>query len=210
MQPRLIPGTRRTVARLTRLWKQAEQSGAYRVATRLHAVVLNMEDGRTSGEIASLLKAPRSCVADWLSNYEAHGTEGLLEGHRSGRPCTLTNDQQQALDDIVESGPVAYGFTGGVWTGPMVARVLQDEFGVDFSAFHVRRILHAMGFSVQRPKRVLVRADKDQQDRWRRYIYPNIKKKPSPPANLLSSKMKPASAKTRRSTKRGHGSAVNR
>jgi transposase len=169
-----------------------------------------MEDGRTSGEIASLLKAPRSCVAEWLRNYETHGTDGLLEGHRSGRPTSLTELQRIELADFIESGPIAYGFTGGVWTGPMVARVIEDEFGVHFSAFHVRRILHTMGFSVQRPKRVLARADPEQQDRWRRYVYPNIKKKPAPLEPPSSSKTKRASDKTRRSTRRGRESATNR
>jgi hypothetical protein len=34
-----------------------------------------------------------------------------------------------------------------------------------------------MGFSVQRPHRVLARADPVQQDRWHRRTYPNLKKK---------------------------------
>ena len=41
----------------------------------------------------------------------------------------------------------------------------------------VRKLLHAWGFSVQRPRRILVR-DVAAQDRWRRRIYPNLKKKP--------------------------------
>jgi transposase len=42
----------------------------------------------------------------------------------------------------------------------------------------VRKLLHALGFSVQRPRRVLARADVQAQDRWRRRTYPNLKKKP--------------------------------
>ena len=85
MLPRLLhlhPATRR---HLTRLSKEAERDGAYRVAKRLHAVVLNAE-GRTSGELAAVLKAPRSKISEWLAQYQAHGIEGLLEGYRSGRP----------------------------------------------------------------------------------------------------------------------------
>ena len=33
-----------------------------------------------------------------------------------------------------------------------------------------------MGFSVQRPRRVLARADAAEQDRWHRRTYPNLKK----------------------------------
>jgi transposase len=79
----------------------------------------------------------------------------------------------------VESGPVAYGFDCGVWTAPRIARVIQEEWGIAYHPGHVRRILHQMGFSVQRPRRILVRADPARQDRWQRYDYPRSKKKPS-------------------------------
>ena len=83
---RLHPGTYR---RLLRLSKEAERDGAYRVAKRLQAVLLNSQ-GRTSGELAEVLQAPRSKVSEWLARYQAHGVEGLLEGQRSGRPAELT------------------------------------------------------------------------------------------------------------------------
>lgn len=67
-----------------------------------------------SGELAVVLKAPRSKVSEWLSNYAAYGVEGLLEGDRSGRPPGLTEAQRQELADILESGPAACGLDSGV------------------------------------------------------------------------------------------------
>jgi len=164
-----------TVKKLLRLRKEAEADGVYRVARRIHAVLLN-HDGHTSGQIAHLLKAPRSRVSEWLRDYERYGEEGLLEGARSGRPREMTARDEQSLVDIIDSGPVAYGFLSGVWTSPMVARVIEDEFGISYHPGHVRRLLHRLGFSVQRPRRTLARADARQRDRWRRYTYPNLKK----------------------------------
>jgi hypothetical protein len=43
------------------LSKDAERDGAYRFAKRLQAVVLNAE-GRTSGELAAVRKAPGDAV----------------------------------------------------------------------------------------------------------------------------------------------------
>jgi transposase len=171
---RLHPGT---YQRLARLSKEAERDGAYRVAKRLQAVLLNSQ-GRSSGELAEILQAPRSKVSEWLARYQAHGVEGLLEGQRSGRPAQLTVQQRQQLGDILDSGPVAYGLDTGVWTSPMIAWVVQEEFGVQYHPGHVRKLLQEMGFSVQRPQRVLARADPAQQDRWHRRTYPNLKKKP--------------------------------
>ena len=81
MLPRLLHLHPATCRRLTRLSKEAERDGAYRVAKRLRAVVLNAE-GRTSGELAAVLKAPRSKISEWLARYQADGIDGLLEGCR--------------------------------------------------------------------------------------------------------------------------------
>lgn len=177
MLPRLLRLHPKTYARLTRLHKEAERDGAYRVAKRLQAVLLNSE-GRSSGELADILKAPRSKVSEWLARYAEHGVEGLLEGYRSGRPSGLTQLQCGRLADILDSGPVAYGLDRGIWTSPMIAWVINEEFGVDYHPGHVRKILHALEFSVQRPRRVLARADRAQQERWQRRTYPDLKKKP--------------------------------
>ena len=177
MIPRLIRLHWKTRQCLKYLRKAAEQDGAYRVAQRLHAIVLNSE-GRTSGEVARILEAPRSKVSLWLMNYQEHGVEGLLEGHRCGRPVELADAQRETLADIIESGPVAYGFDCGVWTSSRIAHVIEDEFGIHYHPGHVRKLLHRMDFSVQRPRRVLVRADPAAQDRWQRYDYPRLKKKP--------------------------------
>lgn len=179
MVPRMIQMNGRQRREVVCLRKAAERDGAYRVARRLHAVILNSQ-GRTSGEVARILESPRSKVSLWLAHFQEHGVAGLLEGHRSGRPAELTEAQRQKLADILDSGPVAYAFDCGVWTSSRIARVIEEEFGVCYHPGYVRKLLHRMKFSVQRPRRVLVRADPVRQSRWQRYDYPRLKKS-SPP-----------------------------
>ena len=177
MLPRLLRLHPSTYQRLIRLSKDAEKEGAYRVAKRLRAVVLNSE-GHTSGKLAEILQAPRSKVSEWLQRYQTDGVDGLLEGYRSGRPSELTKKQRQELGDILDSGPVAYGLDSGIWTSPMIAWVIEEEFGVQYHPGHVRKLLRDWGFSVKRSRRVLARADAAAQDRWHRRIYPTLKKSP--------------------------------
>jgi transposase len=106
MLPRLLRLHPSTHQKLVRLSKEAEKDGAYRVAKRLRAVVLNSE-GHTSSELAKILQAPRSKVSEWLQRYQSQGVDGLLEGYRSGRPAQLTQGQRQQLGDILDSGPAA-------------------------------------------------------------------------------------------------------
>lgn len=167
----------RSIKRVLRLFEQAVRDGAYRVSRRLHAVLLNIE-GYRAPRIADILKVHRTNVSIWLRNWEEEGLQGVLEGYRPGRPCEITERQIKELEDILDSGPIAYGFSSGVWTCPMVARVIEEEFSVSYHPAHVSKILHELGFSVQRPRKVLARADKQKQSHWTRYTYPYIKKKP--------------------------------
>lgn len=164
--------------RLKSLRQQAHEDKAPRVALRLQGIMLSIEK-HTTGEIADLLKTDRTTVFGWVQKWNLHGSEGLLEGHRSGRPPRLSEQQREQLGDIVESGPVAYGFESGVWTSPMITQVITEEFDVDYHAGHVRKLLHDLRFSVQRPTTKLVRADPALQRKWVRYSYPNLKKKPA-------------------------------
>jgi hypothetical protein len=63
-----IHGTAKKIERLVNLSKQALRDGAYRVATRLHAVALNME-GKSAPEIAELLKVHRTKVCQWFHRW---------------------------------------------------------------------------------------------------------------------------------------------
>ena len=180
MRARFISLSAKQAREFAALKRAAEQDGAYRVARRLHAVLLSHRE-HTRGEIARLLDAPRSRVSLWLQQYQTHGWGVLLEGHRSGQPKELSQAQLSQLDDLIDSGPVAYGFPSGVWTSPMIARVIAEEFGVTYHPGHVRKVLQQLGFSVQRPRRKLAKADPVEQDRWQRYTYPRLKKNRTTP-----------------------------
>jgi len=135
-------------------------------------------DGYSTGEIARRLKVHRSGVPIWIQHWNEYGEEGLWEGHRSGRPTELSLSQREQLADILDSGPVAYGLETGIWTSPVISRVIAEEFNRHYHPGHVRKMLKRLGYSVQRPTTRLVQADPVEKSRWVRYTYPRLKKKP--------------------------------
>ena len=177
MQPIFARGNARTLQRLKVLRQVAQTDRAPRVALRLEAIMLSVR-GQTSGQIAQGLQVDRTRVHAWIGAWNEHGDEGLLEGHRSGRPAQLNATQREQLADILDSGPVAHGLNTGVWTSPLIAQLIQDEFDVRYHPGHVRHLLKGLNFSVQRPKTRLVQADPKKQNRWIRYTHPNLKKTP--------------------------------
>lgn len=170
-------GNKRTILRLLVERKQAQADKAPRVALRIQAIILSLEKyGPT--DIASLLRVPRSCVHEWIKAWNEYRMLGLLEGHRTGRVAKLSEEDKQRLLDIVDSGPVAFGLRTGVWTSPIIAKVIEEEFEVNYHPGHVRRLLKQIGLSVQRPTKKLAAADPKKQNKWIRYTQPNLKKKP--------------------------------
>jgi transposase len=64
-----------------------------------------------------------------------------------------------------------------VWTGALVGEWIREHFGVAYHPHHIPRMLHQLGFSVQRPRKRLARADAEAQALWLRRTLPAIKKK---------------------------------
>jgi transposase len=177
MQPVFARGAPKTARLLLQLRKEAIQDEEPRVAQRFHAIALSIE-GYTTTQIAQSLKVHRSSVPLWIQQWNKEREKGLLEGHRQGRPSGLAAQQQEQLQDILDSGPVAHGLETGIWTSPVISRVIAEEFGIHYHPGHVRKMLKHWGYSVQRPTTRLVQADPAEKSRWVRYTYPRLKKKP--------------------------------
>jgi transposase len=175
MQPIFAKGNVRTISKLLNLRRQAQKDREPRVVLRISGIVMSLE-GHTTGEIANTLKVHRSTVPLWIDHWNRYGEEGLWEGQRPGRPCGLQAEERERLCDILDSGPVAYGLETGIWTSPLLRQIIGEEFGQDYHPGHIRKMLKQLGYSVQRPTTRLVQADRQQERKWVRYTYPNLKK----------------------------------
>lgn len=174
------PSARR---KLRRFIRKCEKEGRLDEWRRGRAV-LGYVEGRRVLELAAEADVTRGSVNRWLQWYEAMGVEGLLTGTAPGPTRKLAEEQLTELTALVEAGPLAAGYLSGVWTGPMVGDLIESRFGVRYHKHNVPRLLHELGFSVQRPRKRLARADIAAQAIWFRETFPAIKKKPSPAGDL--------------------------
>jgi transposase len=175
-----ISEERRTVAQvraLQKLVREAEAAQDLDVWRRARCV-LRYLGGEPIAALAREVGVHRSAATKWLAWYEADGIAGLRTRVASGRPPRLSLDQRLKLTRVVEAGPVAAGFRSGVWTGALVGEWIREHFGVEYHPQHIPRMLHQLGFSVQRPRKRLARADREAQALWLRKTLPAIKKKP--------------------------------
>ena len=167
------PSARR---KLRRFIRQRAKEGDLAEWRRGRAVLGSIE-GRRVIELAAEVDVTRGAVNRWLQWYEAMGVEGLVTAKAPGAPPKMGEAQRRELTALVEAGPLAAGYPSGVWTGPMIGDLIERRFGVRYHRHNVPRLLHELGFSVQRPRKRLARADEQAQATWLRERLPAIKKK---------------------------------
>lgn len=172
------PTGRRNLRRFIRDAEKAEDLGRWRRGRAVLGYIL----GRRVVELAEEAGVTRGSVNRWLQWYEAMGVEGLVTGKPPGPPPRLTEDQRDVLGALIDAGPQAAGYTSGVWTGPMIADLIEERFSVRYHNHHIPKLLHQLRFSVQRPRKRLARADLEAQATWLRETLPAIKKKRPPAA----------------------------
>lgn len=165
--------------------------------------VLDCIDGATRAASAERLGVDPSTVSRWVGAYLERGVDALRPGAPPGAESRMTPKQFGDLAEAIEAGPNECGFVSGVWTARMVGQLIEERYGVRYHWKYVPELLHKLGFSVQRPRKLLSRADHDAQERWIRQTFPTIKKKPREAAVSCSSKMRRASNSTPRCTGRG-------
>ena len=179
----ISPAGRSAAARQTlrRCLNEARSDHDLDVWRRARAVFGYIE-GRRVVDLAAELDVTRGSVNRWLQWYEALGVAGLRTESPPGPTPKLREGQRTELTALIESGPHEAGYASGVWTGPMIGDLIAQRFGVRYHNHHVPRLLHELGFSVQRPRRRLARADAEAQAQWLREKLPRIKKKRPPAA----------------------------
>jgi transposase len=151
-------------------------SAAELEARRRQAVVL-LQDGKSNTEVARLVGADLSSVKRWKRAVAAGGLTVLAAKPNRGRSPKLSASQRQELADIVRAGPIAAGFPNNLWTCRRVAEVIRQRFGVEYHPDHVGKILHALGFTQQKPQQLASERDEGAIEHWRKRMWPRIKKR---------------------------------
>lgn len=168
--------TRCELGRLRVLLARSKKEGDLSVWRRAKAVVSYLRGGRVI-EIAEQLEVTRGSVNRWLQWFDAQGTEGLKPRKAAGPQPRMSPEQLSELATVIEAGPQSVGYATGVWTGPMIGDLIRRRYGVRYHNHYIPSLLHKLGFSVQRPRKRLARANRKRQEYWLRTTFPRIKKK---------------------------------
>lgn len=114
-------------------------------ARRLQAVEM-VNQGISLKNVARRLRVSFSSVFRWKEAYLRAGKEGLAPKSVPGRPSKLGKSERTHLLEILQKGAVAYGYSSKSWTLKRVARVIRNEFDVNYHPNHISKILKSCGW----------------------------------------------------------------
>lgn len=85
-------------------------------------------------------------VRDWVLRFNAEGPEGLLTGKAPGARPLLTPEQRQALERVVEEGPIPSIHGVVRWRLVDLVQWVWDEFRITISEQTMSRELRALTY----------------------------------------------------------------
>jgi len=147
-------------------------------ARRMEAARL-LRQGLSQSQVARAVGVHRQSVSRWARELEQSGVRGLRQAKHTGRPPKLSPAQLRDLERALKRGPEAFGFVSGLWTAGRVRDLIEYRTGVRYHEDHVWRILRKLNWTCQRPSGRALERDEEAIRHWKRYRWPQIKKKRS-------------------------------
>ena len=131
--------------------RSCEKSGKSR--DRLSAAIL-WKLGKTIKEIAKTTGYGASTIYRWLRRMDREGPDSRHDRKSPGRPRKLNSEQYQAIVEDLGKAPCECDFLRGLWSSKLVARRIQERFGISCSRRTALRIANRAGFTFRKKRPV--------------------------------------------------------
>jgi putative transposase len=113
-----------------------------RVLKRLYFVKFRYQ-GNSVEKASEQVGVTRMVGYLWQERWNEQGYEGLIPRFAGGRPSKITPEQKDLLPELLQKREH--------WTTEEVRRLIQDEFGVEYTLKQVRIILKKLGMQYAKP-----------------------------------------------------------
>jgi transposase len=127
-------------------------------------------------EVAAQLGVSRKSAYTWRRAWVAGGPEALRSKGSAGARSKLSEDQVRRLQQRLQAGPAASGYTEDQrWTLARVVKLIATMFGVRYSLKGASLLLRRMGWTPQMPSHRAVERDETAILEWRQRQWPAVK-----------------------------------
>jgi transposase len=131
---------------------------------RYRAVLLGLQ-GQPTKTIMHILDRSKNFVQRWVYAYRDGGIDAICPRRQSGRPRKLSEFEEVQLRERMLAGPKSQDAVCSL-RGKDARRILDSEFGVQYSLAGVYVLLHRLGLSSLVPRPRHTKNDPQKMRQW--------------------------------------------
>jgi transposase len=148
----------------------AEVEGKKPTQRLMAAINYLEEDDATMAEVANRYGYTGPWLSRWLERLDRLAYEPVeqvvYDEPREGRPTALSDAEYEQFVKTLHESPEVVGFDAPAWSVPLARQYLQDQFDVEYSERHVRRLLSEAGLSWKTARPEYHKSDERAQEAW--------------------------------------------
>jgi len=138
---------------------------------RLMAAITYKEmDDLTQADAASLYGFSSSWASKWFNRLERLADEPFEEvvydEPREGRPSELSDEEYDQFVDALHHPPEEVELDAPAWSVPLARHYLAEQFDVEYSERHVRRLMSEAGLSWKTARPEFHKSDERAKEAW--------------------------------------------
>lgn len=127
------------------LQRALEKVDGKKATQRLMLAIL-YKQGPSVPMIAEWFDLRPALIYRWFDEMESKPLmEAIHDAPRPGRPSKLSEAARAALEDALARSPKEAGYEHDAWTAKLVQQYVKEEFDVEYTLRHVRRLMRASG-----------------------------------------------------------------
>lgn len=130
-------------------------------------------NGKTAYFVEKHFGVSSTTAREWRTRWQ----NGTLKAGHQGNASKLTEAQKKDVAQRILKGPRAAGYTTELWTLSRITALIATTCKVRYHPCSVWRVLHALGFSCQKPARRAQERDEKAIHAWIQTEWPKLQKR---------------------------------
>lgn len=131
-------------------------------------ILLLICEGYSIPYVAKIFGYKDTTIQRWIHRVNTSGIQGLKERPGRGRPASLSDKDREKLKQDLEKDPSHFGYEQARWDGKLLSHHLEKHYNVKLKVRRCQNLFKELGFSLQRPRKVPDKGDKEAQEDFKK------------------------------------------
>lgn len=131
----------------------------------------------TQGNTAYFIEKKFGVSSTTAREWKARWKEGALHARSEGRASKLSPTQKETLSALIVKGPLTSGYATDLWTLSRLTELVRKQCAVSYRPRSLWHLMHALGFSCQKPARKAKERNERAIARWVKEEWPTLLKR---------------------------------